>query len=709
MSGAELDPHGFLVDIVRLREELEGLLERYRDRTLNDLPELAGLNPGVEVVARAMAVSLDTALERPGHDRSHPQALGERHGLGELPNRPRASGPDAEITIMSSETFPFRAEVQQLLDLMIHSLYSHKEIFLRELISNASDALDRLRFEALTRPELLSGGGKLEIRLEVDPASRTLTVHDTGIGMNRQELIDNIGTIAKSGTRELAERLRKSKAKSDGGTGEGPTELNDLIGQFGVGFYSSFMVADRVVVVTRKAGEPEGTRWESTGTGEFTVAPGERASQGTSVTLHLKPVDEEQGIEDFTEDHALERIVRRYSDFIAYPIVLGEKTLNSMKPIWERPASDVKPEEYAEFYKHISHDWREPLLTISQRAEGLLEYRALLFVPSEAPFDLFYMGYESGLKLYVRRVLIVEKSPDLLPRYLRFLTGVVDSADLPLNVSREMLQHDRQIRQIRKGLVKKVLDTLADLKEKEPEKYLSLFKAFGRVLKEGPSEDFENKEKLADLLLFQSSHHEEKLTSLSEYVSRTKAEQEAIYYLTGASRASIESSPHLEAFRAKGIEVLYLTDAVDELVVESIGEYQGKKLKSVGKGTVDLGTAEEKEEKKKELDEKSRDVPGPPRAHPEGPRRPDQGSPALRKAHRFAGLSRRGRARLQPEARAALETGHRSAAAEANPGAQPRSRDRDEAREDGGVERGRRGSDRVRGAPLRVRRPRRGL
>ncbi len=406
---------------------------------------------------------------------------------------------------MSSETFPFRAEVQQLLDLMIHSLYSHKEIFLRELISNASDALDRLRFEALTRPELLSGGGKLEIRLEVDPASRTLTVHDTGIGMSRQELIDNIGTIAKSGTRELAERLRKSKVKSDGGTGEGPTELSDLIGQFGVGFYSSFMVADRVVVVTRKAGEPEGTRWESTGTGEFTVAPGERASQGTSVTLHLKPVDEEQGIEDFTDDHAIERIVRRYSDFIAYPIVLGEKTLNSMKPIWERPASDVKPEEYAEFYKHISHDWREPLLTISQRAEGLLEYRALLFVPSEAPFDLFYMGYESGLKLYVRRVLIVDKSPDLLPRYLRFLTGVVDSADLPLNVSREMLQHDRQIRQIRKGLVKKVLDTLADAKEKEPEKYLSLFKAFGRVLKEGPSEDYENKEKLADLLLFQSS------------------------------------------------------------------------------------------------------------------------------------------------------------------------------------------------------------
>jgi len=511
---------------------------------------------------------------------------------------------------MSSETFPFRAEVQQLLDLMIHSLYSHKEIFLRELISNASDALDRLRFEALTRPELLSEGGKLEIRLEVDEAARTLTLHDTGIGMSRQELIDNIGTIAKSGTRELAEKIRKSKSpveEADRESGEGLTEL---IGQFGVGFYSSFMVADRVVVVTRRAGEGGATRWESSGAGEFEVAAAERDSQGTSVTLHLKPVDEEQGVEDFTQEHALSRIVRRYSDFIAYPIILGEKTLNSMKPIWERPPTEVKAEEYAEFYKHISHDWQDPLSTISQRAEGLLEYRALLFVPSEAPFDLFYVGYEGGLKLYVRRVLIVERSPDLLPRYLRFLSGVVDSPDLPLNVSREMLQHDRQIRQIRKALVKKVLDSLADLKEKDQEKYLALWKAFGRVLKEGPSEDHENKEKIAELILFQSSHHEEKLSPLADYVSRMKEGQEAIYYLTGASRPAIESSPHLEALRAKGIEVLYLTDAVDELVVESLAEYQGKKLKSAGKGTVDLGTAEEKEEKKKELDEKTRAYQG---------------------------------------------------------------------------------------------------
>jgi len=505
---------------------------------------------------------------------------------------------------MSSETYPFRAEVQQLLDLMIHSLYSHKEIFLRELISNASDALDRLRFEALTRPELLSEGVKLEIRLEVDEAARTLIVHDTGIGMSRQELIDNIGTIAKSGTRELAEKIGKGKA------GDKEEGLTELIGQFGVGFYSSFMVADRVVVVTRRAGEKGATRWESASTGEFEVAAAERDSQGTSVTLHLKSVEEEQGIEDFTREQALTRIVRRYSDFIAYPVVLGDKTLNSMKPIWERPASEVTPEEHAEFYKHISHDWQDPLLTISQRAEGLLEYRALLFVPAEAPFDLFYAGYEAGLKLYVRRVLIVEKSPDLLPRYLRFLSGVIDSPDLPLNVSREMLQHDRQIRQIRKALVKKVLDGLAELKEKDPSKYRSFWKAFGRVLKEGPSEDYENKDRIAELFLFESSHHEEELSTLSEYVSRMKEGQEAIYYLTGASRAAIESSPHLEAFRAKGIEVLYLTDAIDELLAESLAEYQGKKLKSAGKGTVDLGTAEEKEEKKKELDEKTRAYQG---------------------------------------------------------------------------------------------------
>lgn len=505
----------------------------------------------------------------------------------------------------AAETFEFKTEVRELLDLMIHSLYSHKEIFLRELISNASDALDSLRFEGLTRPEILAEGTTLEIRLEPDTQARTLTIHDNGIGMSRQEVIDNIGTIAKSGTKELAEKIHKSETRE---TGE--AALNELIGQFGVGFYSSFMVADKVVVVTRPAGGAEGdrsaTRWESTGRGEFEVGPAERDSIGTSVTLHLKPVDEEQGVEDFTDSVVLSRIVRRYSDFIGYPIRLGDETLNSMKPIWERPASEVTSEEYAEFYKHISHDWRDPLITISQRAEGTVEYKALLFVSEEPPFDLFYVGYEPGLKLYVRRVLIAERSPDLLPGYLRFLRGVVDSPDLPLNVSREMLQHDRQIRQIRRGLVKKVLDTFESLRTKEADKYLTFWKRFGRVLKEGLSEDPDNQSKIAELLLFGSSNDEEKLTSLAEYVSRMKEGQEEIYYLTGSSRASIESSPHLEAFRDNDIEVLYLTDAVDELVVETLAEYGGKKLKSVGKGTVDLGTEQEREEKRKELHEKTK-------------------------------------------------------------------------------------------------------
>jgi molecular chaperone HtpG len=503
-----------------------------------------------------------------------------------------------------TESYPFRTEVTQLLELMIHSLYSHKEIFLRELLSNASDALDRLRFEALTHPELLEGGGELQIQIETDASERTLTVSDNGVGMNRQELIDHIGTIAKSGTRELAERIRTSQDQ------KGDRTLDELIGQFGVGFYSSFMVAERVVVVTRRAGETDATRWESTGQGQFEIGEAVRESRGTSVTLHLKPVDEEQGLSDFLDPGVIAQIVGRYSDFISYPILHAGKTLNSMKPIWERPAAEVTAEEYAEFYKHVSHDWRAPLATITQKAEGTVEYKALLFVPEEAPFDLFFIGHEPGLKLYVKRVLIVERSSDLLPRYLRFLRGVVDSPDLPLNVSREMLQHDRQIRQIRKGLVKKVLDTFESMKAKEAEKYVSFWKQFGRALKEGISDDGENREKIAKLLLFASSRDGEALFSLADYVSRMKEGQDAIYYLTGSSRALIESSPHLEAFREKDIEVLYLTDAVDELLVEALPEFEGKPLKSVGKGDVDLGSNEEREERKKKLEEKSRTLEG---------------------------------------------------------------------------------------------------
>ncbi|HXV61301.1 MAG TPA: molecular chaperone HtpG [Vicinamibacteria bacterium] len=500
-----------------------------------------------------------------------------------------------------SETFSFQTEVQKLLDLMVHSLYSHKEIFLRELISNASDALDRLRFESLTNQELLSEGTRLEIRLEADRKERLLTVHDNGIGMTRQEVIDNIGTIAKSGTQELAEKLRKSRSDE---------ALGELIGQFGVGFYSSFMVADKVVVVTRRAGEPSAQRWESSGQGQFSVEPTGRETNGTSVTLHLKAVDEEEGLEDFTDPAVLARIVKRYSDFISYPIVLKagdeEKTLNSMKPIWERPASEVNAEEYAEFYKHITHDWRDPLETIVQKAEGLLEYKALLFIPSEAPVDLYFVGSESGLKLYVKRVLIMESCEELLPRYLRFLRGVVDSSDLPLNVSREILQQDRQIRQMRKGLLKKVLDALQSMKETDEARYLKFWTAFGRALKEGVPEDFENRDKIVSLCLFASSADSEKLTSLSDYVSRMKEEQDAIYYIAGGPREMLESSPHLEAFRDRGLEVLFMTDAVDELLVQALPEFEGKTLRSAGKGTLELGSEDERKQKKRDLDEKSK-------------------------------------------------------------------------------------------------------
>jgi molecular chaperone HtpG len=506
---------------------------------------------------------------------------------------------------MTTETFQFQTEVQQLLELMIHSLYSHKDIFLRELVSNASDATDRLRFEALTKPELLTDGAVLEIALEVDKEARTLTIHDNGIGMSKKELVDNIGTIAKSGTRELAEKMKKASAADKS------ADIGELIGQFGVGFYSSFMVAHKVELVTRRAGQKKATRWVSEGKGDYQIDRGERETHGTSITLHLEPVDEESGLEDFTDEHVLSRIISRYSDFIAYPIVLrrseGEnETLNSMKPIWERAPADVTDEEYAEFYKHISHDWREPLERILQRAEGTIEYKALLFIPSEAPFDLYYVGHEAGLRLYVKRVSIMERCEELLPRYLRFVQGVVDSSDLPLNVSREILQHDRQIHQIRKGLQKKILDSLQKMKEGDGEKYLKFWTPFGPALKEGVIEDFEHREKIVELLLFPSSRDPEKLTSLAEYVERMGETQNVVYYMTGESRDTIESSPHLEAFRDKGVEVLFLTDAVDEMLVQALTEYQDKKLQSAGKGTVELGTDEEKEVKKKALDEKAK-------------------------------------------------------------------------------------------------------
>ncbi|HEV7505803.1 MAG TPA: molecular chaperone HtpG [Thermoanaerobaculia bacterium] len=515
------------------------------------------------------------------------------------------------------ETLQFQAETRQLLDLMIHSLYSNKEIFLRELISNASDAIDRLRFEALTHPELLEGGDELQIRLEADRNLRTLTIHDNGIGMSRDEVIANIGTIAKSGTRELVDRMKK---------GESQQSIAELIGQFGVGFYSSFMAADRVVLVTRRAGETAATRWESTGDGTYTVEETEKAGRGTSVTLYLKAEDKENGLDDFSDRWVISRIVRRYSDFVSYPIILKaekdpemedlakeketgekpvmpleEKTLNTMKPIWTRPQSEVKPEDYTEFYKHIAHDWTEPLKVISYKAEGRIEYQALLFIPAQAPYDLYYVASKPGLQLYVKRIQILEKCEDLLPQYLRFVRGVVDSPDLALNVSREMLQQDRFITLIRKGLTKKILDVLTEMKEKEPETYLKFWGEFGRAIKEGTSSDYENKEKLLELLVFESSNDPEKLTSLKEYVERMKEGQNEIYYLPGESRSQVENSPNLEAFKEKGYEVLYLVDTVDELLTQSLNEYGGKKLKSAGKGTVSLGSEEEKKQTEEEL------------------------------------------------------------------------------------------------------------
>lgn len=522
------------------------------------------------------------------------------------------------VVEQQAETYRFEAEVQQLLKLVINSLYTDKDIFVRELVSNASDALDRLRLEALTRPEIAT---EEEPRIVVvpDEQARTLTIHDNGVGMSREEVIANIGTIAKSGTAELLQQLRERP------TGEGAAQL---IGQFGVGFYSSFMAADRVELVTRRAGEEEATRWESTGDGTYTVTEAEREGHGTSITLHLKPVDRDNGIDDYAERWTLQRIIKQHCDFITYPVVLvvekeieaaeggeeapeaearetEEKVVNSMRPIWARSPAEVAEEEYRDFYKTISHDWTEPLETIHQRGEGVIEYQALLFIPSQAPRDLFYAGAKPGLKLYVKRVMVMESSEDLLPRYLRFVRGVVDSPDLPLNVSRETLQDDRNIRQIRKALVKKVLGVLTGMLEGSRERYVEFWKQFGRAIKEGVGQDHEQRDTLNQLLLFESSRDPEALTTLQEYVDRMPEEQQAIYYLTGPSRAVIENNPTLEVFREKGFEVLYLSDPVDELVVQSLWDFGGKKLRSVSKGVVDLGEKEkEAEEGNAEQEEK---------------------------------------------------------------------------------------------------------
>ncbi|WP_217134105.1 molecular chaperone HtpG [Streptomyces sp. AC558_RSS880] len=496
---------------------------------------------------------------------------------------------------MPTETFEFQVEARQLLQLMIHSVYSNKDVFLRELVSNASDALDKLRLAKLRDDSLDADVSDLHIELEIDKDTRTLTVRDNGVGMSYDEVGQLIGTIAHSGTAEFLRELRQAQ---DGAGAEG------LIGQFGVGFYSGFMVADEVTLLTRRAGEGQGTRWTSRGEGTYTLERVDDAPQGTSVTLHLKPADPDNQLHDYTSVWKIKEIVKRYSDFITWPIRLvgetgedggtaGPETLNSMKALWARSREEVSEEEYHELYKHIGHDWREPLETIQLRAEGTFEYQALLFVPSHAPHDLFTQNFRHGLQLYVKRVFIMDDCEELLPPYLRFVKGVVDAQDLSLNVSREILQQDRHIRMMQRRLTKKVLATVKSMMTEDAERYATFWREFGAVLKEGLVTDPDNRDALLAVASFATTHEDDGTVTLQQYVERMPDGQDDIWFITGESRESIDNSPHMEAFRERGIEVLLLTDPVDEMWVDAVGEYEGKRLRSIAKGEVDLGARED--------------------------------------------------------------------------------------------------------------------
>jgi molecular chaperone HtpG len=503
-------------------------------------------------------------------------------------------------TQADQETHRFQAEVVQILDLMIHSLYSNKEIFLRELISNASDAIDRLRFEIFTRPELDDDDGPLQIRVAFDTAARTITVGDNGIGMSRAEVIENIGTIAKSGTREFLQAL----------TGDQRQDAA-LIGQFGVGFYSSFVVADRVTVTTRRAGLPagDGVRWESDGSGEYTLEAADRPARGTEIVLHLR-----DGEDDLLSGHRLRSIIQKYSDHISLPILLageepgagpdegqrGQAPVNRASALWARPKSEISDQEYNEFYQHIAGDIAGPLAYLHSKIEGTYEYTLLLFIPSRAPWDLWMLESRRGVKLHVRRVFILEDAGQLLPRYLRFVRGVIDSGDLPLNVSRELLQGSRAVDHIRSTAVKRVLKLLKDMASGEPEKYATFWKEFGATLKEGIVEDYANRDEIARLVRFSSTASAvagEQEVSLGDYVARMKEGQQKIYYLVAPTLAAASASPHLEAFRRKGVEVLLLTDAVDHWVVTSLPEFDGRRLQSVTQGSPDLGGLQDEAER----------------------------------------------------------------------------------------------------------------
>ena len=504
----------------------------------------------------------------------------------------------------AKETLGFQTEVRQLLQLMIHSLYSNKEIFLRELISNASDACDKLRFEALTDSSLFESDPDLRIRVAFDKAARTITISDNGIGMSRQEVIENIGTIAKSGTREFFGSLTGDQAKDA-----------NLIGQFGVGFYSSFIVADTVALVTRRAGvaADQAVRWESKGEGDYTIEPTEKAGRGTDVILHLR-----EGEEDLLDGHRLRSVLRKYSDHITLPILMqkeewdqkkGETVLkeedekiNQASALWARPKSEITDEQYQSFYKHVAHAYEPPLAWTHSKVEGRSEYTQLLYLPQRAPFDLWDRDHRHGVKLYVRRVFIMDDAEQLLPTYLRFVRGVVDSNDLPLNVSREILQESKDVETIRKGCINKVLGLLDDLAENSKDKYETFWKEFGRVFKEGAGEDFANKARIAKLMRFASTLDDavEQKISLADYVSRMKEGQDKIYYITAETFAAAKNSPHLEIFRKKGLEVLLLSDRVDEWVASNLSEFEGKPFASVAKGDLDLGQLADEEKKVQE-------------------------------------------------------------------------------------------------------------
>lgn len=484
---------------------------------------------------------------------------------------------------MTAETIEFQAEARQLLQLMVHSIYSNRDVFLRELISNSSDALDKLRLETYRDKDLQADVSDLHVEITTDAGARTVTVADNGIGMTREEVVALIGTIAKSGTAEMLASLRA------GGDANETGAAAELIGRFGVGFYSSFMVADTVTMVTRRAGTDAGVRWESAGEGSYTIDEEPDAPQGTTVTLGLKPADADDAMPDYTDPSVIRRIVTRYSDFITWPIRLNGDTepVNRMKALWARPKDDVSDEEYAEFYRHVSHDWQAPLETVRLQAEGTFEYQALLFLPARAPMDLFLRERRRGVQLYVRRVFIMDDCEALVPEYLRFVKGVVDAADLSLNVSREIVAQDRQIQLIRKRLVRKVLSSIKDLQAAEPEKYATFWGEMGRAVKEGLLSDPDNRTEILGICSFPSTHDPDVPTTLAAYRERMPEGQEQILYATGESRTAIENSPHMEALRAKGHEVLLLTDPIDEVWVDSVPDVDGTPLASIAKGTTE--------------------------------------------------------------------------------------------------------------------------